>query len=74
MKAKRTAWTLIASSMLLASCCNIEISPAKALAEAVEHEHMDYVQNDPTLDADQKARRQRTWDAFRVWIKAVEER
>lgn len=35
---------------------------------------MDYVQNDPTLDADQKARRQRTWDAFRVWIKAVEER
>ena len=54
--------------LLCSGCCSVDVFPAAALRDAVQAEHMAYVQADPMLTPDQKARRQRTWDAFTAWI------
>ena len=57
---------------VLTGCSSIDAAPAKALRDAVRPEHMAYVEADPTLDAEQRARRLRTWQAFDAWIRALE--
>ena len=37
-------------------------------------EYLEYVQADPLLSDEQKARRARTWDSFDAWIAALEAR
>lgn len=59
--------------LALCSCSSIDAAPAKALRDAVQPEHMAYVNADPGLDSEQKARRARTWAAFDAWIRALEE-
>lgn len=56
----------------LCSCSGIDAAPAKAMRDAIRPEHMAYVEADPGLDAEQRARRARTWAAFDAWIRALE--